>query len=245
MLLLRCSRHRLHKLLCPISGVNQLANHLLAINRGRGWLSHRLMVVVMLLLLRLDYRSLVVVLCGLSTVRLDHKSTWQRVQHGHRSIVRRQDLIVSRGTDNLGSLPRSGINYHRIPCRTVGNLNRGASRHQSIARLMSLVRKDVPVDRIDYLLVAMSVLNQHIATSLRGMVMMMAPISNYNILMKSSVVRRGRRRGELLLLLVMIRHDYQLPVCIDHYLAAGVRAGRRTHWDAVLDNPLLAICIRY
>lgn len=203
------------------------------------------MVVVMLLLLRLNYRS-VVVLCGLSTIRLDHKSTWQRVQHGHRSIVRRQDLIVSRGTDNLGSLPRSGINYHRIPCRAAGNLNRGASRHQSIAPLMSLVRKDVTIDRIDYLLVAMSVLNQHIATSLPGMVMMMAPISNYNILMKSSVIRRSRgRRGELLLLLVMIRHDYQLPVCIDHYLAAGVRAGRRAHWDAVLDNPLLAICIRY
>lgn len=212
------------------------------------------MVVLMLRLNNLVMAGLGSPTCA---IRLDHKSSGQRVQHGHRSIIRGQDLIVPRRTDNLGTLRRPRINYHRTPSRTVGNLDGGArlSRyHQTVACLVPLVRQDIAIDRIDYLSVAVSVLNQHIALAMvhrvvlvrMVVVVVMAAASNYNILMKCSVVRRGRGRRELLLrLVVVIGHNYQLPICIHHDLAAGVRSRSRPHRNTVLDDSLLAICIGY
>lgn len=158
---------RLHKLLCSVAVVNQLANHLLAINRRRSGL-HHLVVMLLLMLLLLYYRSVVRSRCTSCTrcgsTRLEHKPSGQRVQHCHRAIIR-QNLIVMwvvlvmmlaqpRRTDNLGRLPCARINYHWTSGR-IRNLNRGArrlSRHS--------------IDRIDYLAVRVSVLNQHIATRL-------------------------------------------------------------------------------
>lgn len=207
-------------------------------------------------MLRLNNLVMARLVAPTCAIRLDHKSSGQRVEHGHRSIIRGQDLIVPRRTDNLGTLRRPRINYHRTPSRTVGNLDRSSrlSRyHQTVACLVPLVRQDIAIDRIDYLSVAMSVLNQHVALAMvhrvvlvRMVVVVMAAASNYNILMKCSVVRRGRGRRELLLrLVVVIGHNYQLPICIHHDLAAGVRSRCRTHRNTVLDDSLLAICIGY
>lgn len=123
---------RLHKLLRPVAVVNQLTNYLLPVDRSGGRLSH-LCRMLLQRLLRLNYRSI------RGGTWLDHEPTGQGIQHRHRSVVRRQDLIVmlvvvvmlaqSRRTDEFGALAGTRIDDHRTAGGIRGDLNGGATHN--------------------------------------------------------------------------------------------------------------------